>query len=112
MRISDWSSDVCSSDLMRRRAAVVDALLRHHDLEVEGEGVAHRGAHAAAGGAAGDEQGVGAEVDQVADQRRAEERARVLLPQQPVALHRRDFGDELVTQISSAACRERGGTYL
>src|SRR3546814_17608017 len=50
MRISDWSSDVCSSDLRQgigRRMRLVDAdrLDRQHVIEQRGEaGMLHRGA--------------------------------------------------------------------
>src|SRR3546814_16565890 len=37
MRISDWSSDVCSSDLMRQRVAIAIAFLNEPDLIVADE---------------------------------------------------------------------------
>ena len=62
-------------DRMRHPAAVVDALFRDRDTEIVGKRIDHACAYAAAGGAAGHDQGVCPEVDQVAGQRRGEERA-------------------------------------
>src|SRR3546814_12474865 len=52
MRISDWSSDVCSSDLVvvwaiNVRAAEIHAAPRRHEVEAleEGEGFSWRNAH-------------------------------------------------------------------
>src|SRR3546814_15246377 len=38
MRISDWSSDVCSSDLMRQAAVALD---RHQDFPITGAHMRH-----------------------------------------------------------------------
>src|SRR3546814_14132179 len=36
MRISDWSSDVCSSDLNALRRSLIDCVARHPELDSEG----------------------------------------------------------------------------
>src|SRR3546814_21043032 len=41
MRISDWSSDVCSSDLQRRLIIAARGNARSHDVEVEHTGLVH-----------------------------------------------------------------------
>src|SRR3546814_8650039 len=47
MRISDWSSDVCSSDLSRKREAGVDLnqLLYHHQIALMAVSQARRDGH-------------------------------------------------------------------
>src|SRR5262249_19571185 len=80
-------------DSMRYLAAVVHALVRHEDAEIVREAVDHSAAHAAARGATGDHQGVDAALDQIARERRAEERARMLLRQQHVVYLGRHLRD-------------------
>src|SRR3546814_13274270 len=106
MRISDWSSDVCSSDLGRDRRAgrpLPVALLAAHP-EAGG-----RGGHRAPGGAA--EPGE--------DERRGDGLRRH--PHQPArrqvagAVRRADDADSgggRTLQIGRASCRERGGKYV
>src|SRR3546814_3321748 len=61
MRISDWSSDVCSSDLGERQVAGGDALGQRHQVRLDGEAVAAEplaGAPEAADHLVGDQQDV------------------------------------------------------
>src|SRR3546814_6555400 len=53
MRISDWSSDVCSSDLNFPGLGVGDAEIEHARLAV-GDGIQRLGDHSALDAAAGD----------------------------------------------------------
>src|SRR3546814_6858753 len=40
MRISDWSSDVCSSDLIAPRIEHIGLCIEHHDLRAQTRGIA------------------------------------------------------------------------
>src|SRR3546814_4140921 len=92
MRISDWSSDVCSSDLARRVAQP------RHDGEQAGEG---------AGG------GIGRAVDhggQTTESRRRR-------PARPESRGRRPFGlinraQTILLEIGRESCRERVCQYV
>ena len=94
---------------MRDAAAVVHRILGHQHAEIEGERVDDAAAHAAARRAAGDDERVGLQVDQVARERRGEERARVLLRDQDLAGLRRDLRDEVVAAFGD---RHDGGYLL
>src|SRR3546814_14505262 len=107
MRISDWSSDVCSSDLLvdlrLDRAGVGDLLqtARFDDRAGIATGVEHFVEHVL-GDAAGDGV-VGDQIDEPAERLRRNGR----------------FGDALAglveateQQIGGASCRERGGQYV
>src|SRR3546814_17060799 len=108
MRISDWSSDVCSSDLMSLRAAHVDPDIDRPappDLYHVAEPV-HRGWLA-------DEDHVGLHParDHMLHQRaRAEDRGTFLVAGDDQAARPRVGGGRGGGgQIGRAACRERGG---
>src|SRR3546814_2225201 len=87
MRISDWSSDVCSSDLTHYAlASLVDAIV-HVDYE-SGRLARRRGAIAVAGQFAGDEIGILTEFDPPL------ERVVVRLDDEALALRRGKLGLE------------------
>ena len=87
---------------MRHLAAVKHGVLRHHHAEIVGKPVDNGSAHAATGAAAGDNEGVGTGIDQIARERRAEERAWVLFRHQNIIVARRDLGDEFIAFRSYA----------
>src|SRR3546814_1943388 len=93
MRISDWSSDVCSSDLIQRFAI---------DRE-DAAGGAVFGRHVGDGGAVGQRQvvqTVAKELDELADHT-------VLAQHLGDGKHQIGGGGTLRQQIGSASCRER-----
>src|SRR3546814_15496809 len=103
MRISDWSSDVCSSDLAGQIAGVVE-LEPGDDAETVAQGV---GQHAGARGGAN--KGKGLKVDFDAARRRpfTDENVDLIVFQGRI----QDFLDhrgQTVT-MGRASCRERGG---
>src|SRR3546814_15934421 len=88
MRISDWSSDVCSSDLLLDQAAKADAALgrrrRRQDLAralEQVEAVGQRGEHQGGGAAEHHQRG-------------------------------HDDGETSALEIGRASCRERVGQYV
>ena len=83
-------------DGMRGRAAVVDRIVRHRDSEIVRERIDDAAAHASGRRASRHHDRVGALLDQIARERRAEERARMLLRHQDIAVARRDLRDEVV----------------
>src|SRR3546814_3440330 len=104
MRISDWSSDVCSSDLTHYAlAALVDAIV-HVDDEI-GLLARRRGAIAVAGQFAGDEIGILTEFDPPL------ERGVVRLDDEALALRRGKLGLE-ARDVGLERGRDRKSTRL
>src|SRR3546814_9150259 len=99
MRISDWSSDVCSADLRaaRRRAVDID---RDPPRAIEHE--ARRQRHAAV---EMDQDAVAFDIDAI-DGRREARRAG-----DPTGEKRKNKGHEPILPIGRASCRERGCQY-
>ena len=89
--------EVEQPDLVADVDAVVHTLLRHDGVEVERERIHGRCSDTAAGRATSEDDGVAAQVDQVARQGSTEEGAGVALRQQDVFVGGRDLGDELIS---------------
>src|SRR3546814_14241035 len=94
MRISDWSSDVCSSDLVPQVDAGAD---RHRGERGPADGVA-------CGPAQGARDEVAEQVGKQADRER--QRARLQCPQ-PAGVQRKVHSPGTTLQIGSASWRER-----
>src|SRR3546814_14114282 len=85
MRISDWSSDVCSSDLIGRRAA---AIAQRHNAHLVGVyGVSHENAHPTETYA----RGTAAIRDVLTRQRLADEQ-KIIAAARPFGELRREYG--------------------
>src|SRR5215468_6880940 len=77
--VSIFPGHVEQIDRMRRRTAVIDRVVRNERPKIVRKTVDDSAAHAAAGGAAGHHDAVGPGIDEIARERRAEERARMFL---------------------------------
>src|SRR3546814_1362654 len=97
MRISDWSSDVCSSDLTNDRLPVLERRLRVDEML------------AADDGAAPDDIFGGLALGTLSGQ---QDRARRQSAGTGVGRRRRRIGEMKVHQIGRASCRERVCQYV
>src|SRR3546814_11038282 len=120
MRISDWSSDVCSSDLLKARQEQTQALDTEH--KTLAAGIAQwRACHPELDDASLaalldlDEQSVGQLRQQLLNSEKAIEQARVLLTEREQRLqnHQAQHNGNLESEQQSerAWCRERVGGY-
>src|SRR3546814_14563147 len=111
MRISDWSSDVCSSDLAQFIAWRTAPGRKHHAIGVQYAAIAQCRVEAAVG-ALIDALNVGIElqVDAVPAQLVAQMGAHTCVEtaqEQPAAIQLRDLHAEAAKEIGRASCRER-----